>query len=408
MIHALLTGLAVSRLTAALDHHDKTIESYFAPSFAVSLCTLPLYPVLAGKLGLFAISALNSALVAIIIAFVLVYLSWRAILAIIVGVPLLLLIAMIGGAMLIEQRIDRGWRELAPHAVVPPPHGDVSSPLSNATITSLNAYLASQLARGDDLIDPLPQEVVWFLVAHRSDIDALRQRSPGTSDPLARLRMQKVLLVDALQVGSWADVEAARRLTESMLRQPNFNEVLYAITAAENQLGVMRKLDPHYGVSIPSFDPHQMLIDAIAAQDARILKLSAPWYARPYARLCAAESAYSGLRQAMIIHNLRGCRFDAPRDLDAKPRVPFNPTGVLSEGAWLAARANRLVLDREGTERVLAAKSGGQPPATGECSDRKWILEGNVLRLEPPLPATAPALPTRHEFSARLVARSTS
>ena len=79
MIHALLTGLAVSQLTAALDHHDKTIESYFAPSFAVSLCTLPLYPVLAGKLGLFAISALNSALVAIIIAFVLVYLSWRAI-----------------------------------------------------------------------------------------------------------------------------------------------------------------------------------------------------------------------------------------------------------------------------------------------------------------------------------------
>jgi hypothetical protein len=330
-------------------------------------------------------------------------------------VALLVFGGAMGAAMWMEHRLEAGWRELAPHPIDSVPRAaPLSTALGDGSIEPLSAYLAREIARGDDRVEPPPQEVDHFLVLHRWDIETLRQRLLSGPPPLPvenpapYFRMQKILLVDALQTRSWQDVDAARRLTEAMLQWPTFDSVLYAIAANENQLGVARKLDPPAAAALPSFDPHQRLIDGIAAQSAEIRKLSGPWYARPYIRLCVAESAYSALRQAMLIRDLRGCRLDAPAGSESQPMVPFNPTGLMEGGARYAVRANRLLLDREGTESVLAVKGGGTPVATSRCRDRKWVIEGDNLRLEPPLPATAPALPTGHAFSARPASRSTS
>src|SRR5205814_4046338 len=136
-------------------------------------------------------------------------------------------------------------------------------------------------------------------------IDALRRQLPATADPLQLFRMQKVLLVDALQTRAWNEVEAAQRIADKMLQEPRHQDVLYAIAAYDNQLGAMRKLEPPANVALPSFDPHQRLIDAIAAQAAQVEKIHPPWYAQPYGRLCIAESVNSAAREAKAVRDGR-------------------------------------------------------------------------------------------------------
>ena len=386
--HVIVSVYAADRLTKTLDR-NAPIESRFAPSFAAAVCALPLLH----------LTFLNDVVVALLVAFVLTFFHWRTIVSLIILVPLLLLGGMFFTALWLENRIQRGWNELAPQAIIDAPMGDLVSPLGKESFDPVTSYLATEIARGDDQIDPEPQEVNWFFVAHREDIDKLRERVPGNNDPLALFRMQKILLVDALQNRSWDDVLAARRISDKMLHQPYHQSVLFAMAATENQLGVIRKLNPPLHPTLPSFDPHRQLIDAIAAQEARLATIAPPWYSQPYARLCLAESADSALRQAMLIENLRGCSFDSPADFEFKPRVPFNPTGVLNGGLRYAIRANRLLLDLEGTSYVLAAKRVAPPPSAAKCTGYKWLLQGNTLRLDPPLPAAAPSLPTRHEIS---------
>jgi hypothetical protein len=343
--HFVITAYAAERLTKTLNR-EAPVEQRFAPSYAVALCTVPLLR----------LKVLNDVVFAILIAFVLVFFRWRTIVTLIIMIPLLLLGGMFGAAVWLEHRTARIWSELGPHPTGPPIRGELASSLGSQPIPSLASYLARQIDRDDPRIDPLPQDVDWFLVAHRAEIDAVRRQLPASSDPAQLFRMQKVLLVDALQTGAWDEVEAAQRIADKLLQEPRHQEVLYAIAAYDNQLGVMRKLEPPANVALPSFDPHQRLIDAIAAQAARIGKMHPPWYAQPYGRLCIAESVNSAAREAKAIRDGRGRGTNAPDDAEASPRVPFNPTGVLNGGARLATRANKLLLDREETAVSLAAR----------------------------------------------------
>ncbi len=379
IVHFSLSVYAINRWR---DASDGEVRGRFAPSFAVALCTLPVsYPI-----------AANSLLVAVVAAAALTWLPKRE-LAIIAAASVLLLYAgMWGGALWLERRAARGWRELAPRTIEPAPPGDLATSLGAQPVDALSKYLAAEIARGDDLVDEPPQEVRWFLVAHRAEIVALRTHRPLTRDPLELFRLQKILLVDALQSRSWDGVAAARRITEAM-------PPLYAIAATENQLGVIRKLGPLPGVVLPSFDPHRRLVDDIAARAANLRTISPPWYAQPYARLGMAESANSALRQARRIASANRCGFNAPREIERRPLVPFNPTGVLDGGASEAVRANRLLLDLEGTERILSVKRGAPLQPASRCADRQWILDDDVLRLDPPLPAVAPFLPSRHRIA---------
>ena len=96
----------MTRMTTVLES-GSPFEPYFAQTFAIAVTTFPLYSLLSAALPLLAISVINSAVIAMILAFVFVR-RWRSIVAIVVGVPLLLWIAMTATSMLLERRIERG------------------------------------------------------------------------------------------------------------------------------------------------------------------------------------------------------------------------------------------------------------------------------------------------------------
>src|SRR5439155_3479133 len=137
--------------------------------------------IVVGKVSFVAASLLNDLLVGFLAALMVVYLRWRTIVAIVIGVPIALLAGMIGVAMLLEQRLAAGWRDIAPRPVATGPYGKWD-PIATAFTPAVNGYLAKEVARADDVIDPLPQDVDHFFVAHRSQIDALRQHPPENSD----------------------------------------------------------------------------------------------------------------------------------------------------------------------------------------------------------------------------------
>src|SRR5436309_10092387 len=122
ILHFLATTYAVARLTPALKA-DNPIENRFAPSFLVALCSIPLYPIVVGKVSFVAASLLNDLLVGFLAALMVVYLRWRTIVAIVIGVPIALLAGMIGVVMLLEQRVAAGWRDIAPRPVATGPYG---------------------------------------------------------------------------------------------------------------------------------------------------------------------------------------------------------------------------------------------------------------------------------------------
>ena len=345
IVHFIVTAYAAEWLTKTLNG-DPPIEQRFAPSYAVAVSTLPLLRM----------RVVNDAVFAIIVAFVVAFLPWRAIVAVVIIVPLLLLGGMFGTALWLEHRTASIWSELQPRPTGPPIRGEVQTSLGDEPITALADYLGKRIERDGPAVDPPPQEVDWFLVAHRAQIDPLRHALPATRDPLQLFRIQKVLLADALQTRAWDEVEAAQRIADKMLREPDHNHALYAIASYDNQLGVIRKLDAPAGFVLPSFDPHQKLIDAIHARAAWLDTVRAPWYTQPYARLCIAESAYAAASQARVIRDFRGRGTEAPPEANAGPRVPFNPTGVFEGGERYASRANKLVIDRQRTAVSLAAR----------------------------------------------------
>ena len=136
--------------------------------------------------------------------------------------------------------------------------------------------------------------------------------------------------------------------------------------------------------------------------------ISAPWFIRPYVRVCIAEATVDGVKAVRTIRNLRGCFFQAPPVKDDFLLVPFNPIGFISplEASRFAVGANRLLVDFDGTERVLAMKRGLS--AAGKAACGAWVVDRTVLHLVPPLPPAPPALPTRHQIIVRPASRASS
>ncbi|HEY8133163.1 MAG TPA: hypothetical protein VII12_14880, partial [Thermoanaerobaculia bacterium] len=400
----------------------------------LAIFTAPMHSIVRGRLPIFTISLLNSVLWGLIAAVIVTRLRWRWIAAIVIAIPILLYLGMTAAAMILERRAGPSPRVAQRFPTL---HENDSARRVDALATalgadktraSLNAYLSREIARGDDDIDEPPQDVQHDLLVHRWDLDALeRQLLIGEAPQwaidlnkdeqlsvLPHLRLQKMILVDALdgaQNGdfnlAWRRVDAARRLTEPLTRRPEVIAVLVAIASMENQLGAARKLDPPEHFPLLRFDPHARLTDAVEAETAT-RRIRAPWIIRPYVRLCVAEAAVDSVKAKRTIQNQRGCFFQAPPVKDEFLLVPFNPIGFISplEASRFAARANRLLVDFDGTERVLAMKRGLS--ADGKAACGTWVADRTVLHLEPPLPPAPPALPTRHQIIARPAARASS
>ncbi len=391
----------------------------YGPSFALAVTTLPLYPILLGSnIRLIGVAALNSIVVSLILSILVVTLRWRAVVVILM-VFILLMGGIIAAGLILERRAeqklgpptaakeDASARRIAQFAAA----FGVEDEALNDVRASISSYLAGEIARGDDRIAPPPQEVEHYLVVHRWDLDELEHHLLQNAPPRFVSRrgavpnismLEKIVLIDALQSarggdqdGAWQRVDAAQRLTQALLET---HAVWLAISTTESQLGVARKLAPPAQFPIRRFDPHEEYVKALADDGREALHERPPWLAVPYVRLAAAERAGSLLREAQIVRRMRGCRFAPAARSEVRERVPFNPFGVFGGGARLAVLCNRMLLDFEGTEKVLALKRG-MPAGGSACRDRQWKVEGNVLRLEPPLPATAPALPAHHEIS---------
>jgi hypothetical protein len=188
---------------------------------------------------------------------------------------------------------------------------------------------------------------------------------------------------------------------------------------------VARKLRPLSPFPVQWFDPRDRLISAMEAeatqardlvrtasfdprwtQRSAIQRLLLSIFIRPYARLCAADRSAAELRNALVVRDLPRCTFQPGKVAETKT-LPGNPIGAQGPdyAAALAARINRLRIDFEGTENILALKRTGPSisPAPSVCPDRKWIIDvfsgGAVIRLDPPLPDSPPALPTRHRVA---------
>ena len=321
VLHVIATFAATTAFNA-----DASIPARFGPTFALALCSLPLLH----------LSVFNSIIVAIVISAIVELLPLRAAVAILASIPILLVATMIGATTLLDWRTDRGWRELQPAAITPAPLGTLAITLNSSG--AAGDYLSNEIRR--DGIHPPPQAADWFLVAHRADVIALRGQLPWRSTSRQRYAMTQLLLADALQTHSVDDIEAARRITSTLLHERRLEAASLAIASAHQRLLVARKLGM---AGAAGFDPHRQLIAAIYAQSVDMRALSAPWYARLYARVCVAESAYSAMRQARVIRDLRGMHFKMPPQEDPQPRVPWNPLSVLGNGGRLAWRANELL-----------------------------------------------------------------
>ena len=433
IVHFVLTAFILFQWSDAL-RLSRPLSDLFAPSFGLAIFTAPIYSIARDRLPIFVTSFLNSVLWGIVAALIVTRLRWRWIAAIIIGVPILLYVAMTAGAVILEHRA--GPSPQVGQRFPRMPQNDSAKRIdafaaalgTNNTRGALNVYLSKQIARGDDFIDEPPQDVQHDLLVHRWDLDALERHLLISEAPqweidlekdqqlpvLPHLRLQKMILVDALdraQNGdldaAWQRVDAARRLTEPLTRRPEVVAVLVAISSMENQLGAARKLGPPTQFPLQRFDPHARLIDSIEAETTT-RRIFAPWFIRPYVRLCTAEASIDGMKAARTIQNRRGCFFQAPSGRDEFLLVPFNPIGFITplEASRFAARANRLLVDFDGTERVLAMKRGS--PAAGKSSCGAWVVDHTVLHLVPPLPPAPPALPTRHQIIVHPAARASS
>ena len=433
LLHFALTLFFLFRWSDALSQ-SRPLSGLFAPSFGLAVFTAPVYSIVHNRLPIFTTGLVNSALWGIILALIVTRFGWRGIAVIVIGIPILIYLGITAAAVILEHRM--GPRPQVALRFPRTPENDSAKRIdafaaaleTKNTRGALNVYLSKQIARGDDVIDEPPQDIRHDLLVHRWDLNALERHLLTSEAPqweidldkdeqlavLPHLRLQKMILVDALESArngdsnaAWQRVDAARRLTEPLAQRPEVIAVLVAIATTENQLGAARKLDPPAQFPLQRFDPHARLIDSIEAETAT-RRISAPWFIRPYVRVCIAEATVDGVKAVRTIRNLRGCFFQAPPVKDDFLFVPFNPIGFISplEASRFAVGANRLLVDFDGTERVLAMKRGLS--AAGKAACGAWVVDRTVLHLVPPLPPAPPALPTRHQIIVRPASRASS
>jgi hypothetical protein len=196
--------------------------------------------------------------------------------------------------------------------------------------------------------------------------------------------------------------------------------IISAMAAMENQLGVARKLQPAGEFPLQRFDGRERMIDARQAEGWTFRRAVATtsfdpsWkgrsalermlldiFVRPYARLCAIERSSDELRNSVVMRRVDRCNFDPPKAADDTSRFP-NPinTDSMSDAAKFAVRANRMLLDFEGTEKIQLLKRDPSADVTRSMSPhRRWVFDGRTLRLEPEVPLKLP-LPTQHTTTA--------
>jgi hypothetical protein len=459
ILHFILTMTLLFGWSNATKADDQRTWGAFGYTAGMLLITAPLYQIdfVREHMRFLPAFVINSLLWGTVFALIVTRIRrfWLWVPVALLGLPLLWYEGWIVAAHMVEQRTDRDWtsrlRNRIPIAQRFPRQAanDASRRLdrssaalagqdSNGIRSRLTTYLNNELGRGDEGIEEPPPDIEHFMTAHRFDIDDLESQM-GSGDPpqwevdltnassLNSLRfysLQKIVLLDALESARRNDFDGARqrldvasRISLSLRNRPEAVAIVSAIAATENQLGVARKVGQVSALQV--FDARERLIDAFEAQawTERFLvetsRFDPIWSARsaasralitifvhPFARFCAAQRSAGELRNALIVQTMGRCVFQSPKYPEDVSRIlnPIEATAS-SSTASRAVRANRLLLDFEGNQKIEEVREKGATEATSICPDRKWIFDGATLHLEPPIPTTAPALPAKHTLN---------
>jgi len=456
ILHFILTMALLFGWSNATKADDQRTWGAFGYTAGMLLMTSPVYQInfVREHMRFLPAFVINSLLWGTLLALMVVRMRrfWLWIPLALLGLPLLWYEGWSVAANMIEQRTDRDWTTRLGNRIpitqrFPTQAANdasrrldrSSSALAGQDIPGrLTTYLSGELGRGDDGIEEAPAEIEHFMTAHRFDIDDLEGQMASGQSPQWEVdltkasnlnlhryySLQKVVLVDALQSARRNDFEGARkrldiarRITFSLRDRPEAVAIVSAIAATENQLGVERKIGR--SGALQAFDARERLIDAFEAQawSERFLvetsRFDPVWndrnaasralltvFVHPFARFCAAQRSAGELRNAVIVRTFGRCVFESPKYSEEVPRI-LNPIEATTSSAtaFRAVRANRLLLDFEGNQKIEEVRQKGTTDATSICPNRKWILDGASLHLQPPIPTTAAALPAKHTLS---------
>src|SRR4029077_11210370 len=130
----------------------------------------------------------------------------------------------------------------------------------------LQAYIAAQMARPDDVIDAPPADVRQFLDEHVAALDELRTLLAGGAVPhwavnvddlvrssipdlVGHMQLFRILAADALDrdrrgdhVTAWQDAEAGWRLAQGLWSQPDLISTMIALAGTRMMNDVAAKL----------------------------------------------------------------------------------------------------------------------------------------------------------------------
>lgn len=319
---------------------------------------------------------------------------------------------------------------------------------SHSEIARVRAWLFREIQTPGDSIDLLTPETKNYLTAYRWELEEIEQQLLQRDPPRWEIDHESwkmpgfriaydltaVLAAEALEAKRRGDNAEAERLLAALTplvtelrRRPEYVSSNLAIGATTQALGVLRKLGtPSGALEALRFSPRHKMIEARQVEAATIggmilrasfddrwddrgwaQRLLLSILVRPYLRLCAAGRIKSNLRDALFIRSYPRCRFEQEEVDEARVLFPWNPIDSGTYPVRATIRANRLLLDFEGTEKVLQVKQERLQVASPElarsfCPSGKWLLEpvegALMLRYTLPVPEKSGGLPVRYEF----------
>lgn len=258
----------------------------------------------------------------------------------------------------------------------------------------LEPYVHAQLARASFAIDPPPPLLARMFAAPQFAAIRARllrsepivwptsfERSGPVPNLTGHVTLHRLLIASALDrarrgdAGAWEDLRASRELNRSLWSRPELISHVVALQMTRSAVAAARKLPP----PAPAWF-EELLTEEMEPRFVRSLQ----------ADLVLAESTRALLVGRDTTNEAaasRACAVDG-RAFDARVKEHEPPEELPSMGStW--QRIGRYRAEREATRIALAVRSGAQPPLASRCSDRKWIIDGGVVRLDAPLPKLA-------------------
>jgi hypothetical protein len=325
---------------------------------------------------------------------------------------------------------------------------DLRRPQTDALSDQIASYVAGEISREDDGVQPPPAALGAFIAAHESDfaqLDNVVQHSPvvwttnigaARNAPLPNLlgylKLNRLLVARALvrhgDPAAWSDLQTSWLLGRSLMQRPEIISALVGMGIARSTNAAARFLPvpaPQWREEMARFDYRRALVAsqqayawslttgkgafAVDAGNRRapgvfheaVTFMMMPLFDYAAAGLAKATRESAGKYAAMTQCGVDGEAFGR-RIRDQIPRwnLVARQANANLGPAW--QRAQRFRAELEGTSRILELRTLGWPASLprieqSQCSDGHWIYDGHSLRFskELPVPQPARAMPLR-------------